>query len=178
VDDGEVGFWELFCHDLERRGPGETGHHDRVATVFGKAAQGLLALCVVGDLELDIFNAGLALELLGTVERSLVEGLVELAAEIKQQTRLYIFLREGTGAHRSRGQKAQNKTLHMIHTLSVALLLLFDGTPRQARKPPSGREQAPALRPLLHGAGENSRRILTGWKRDKDAVNGRPFRLN
>jgi hypothetical protein len=104
---------------VERIGPGEAGHDDRVAAVLGEAAQRLLALRSVGDLELDIFDAGLGLELLGAVIGGLVERLVELAAQVEQQRRL--VLREGRSGIAS-GQKAKNDFFHVIHTLSVVVV--------------------------------------------------------
>ena len=103
---------------LERCGPGEAGHDDRIVAVFGEVAQRLLALRVVLDLEIAIFDAGFGLELLGAVEGRLVEGFVELAAEIVDDRRLDVR-GEGRNGHRGCGQKAENDTLHVIHTLSV-----------------------------------------------------------
>ena len=92
--------------------------HDRIAAVLGEAAQRLLALGLVGDLEFAIFDAGFGLELLCAVEGRFVERLVEFAAQIVEQCRLHV-LRIGREGQRGCGQKAENDTFHLIHTLSV-----------------------------------------------------------
>ena len=118
VDDGELEI-RKFCRDLVQRGrPGEAGHDDRIVAVFGEAAQRLFALRGVLDFELEIVDAGFGLEFLGAVEGGLVEGFVELAAEIVDERRLDVR-GEGRNGHRGRGQKAENDTFHVIHTLSV-----------------------------------------------------------
>ncbi|CDX32277.1 conserved hypothetical protein [Mesorhizobium sp. SOD10] len=118
VDDGEVEVG-IFGRDLLQRVlPGKAGHDDRVTAVLGEAAQRLLALRSVGDLEFDIGDAGFLLELLGAVIGGLVEGFVELAAQIVENGRLHIR-RESRKNHCGCGQKAKNDTFHVIHTLSV-----------------------------------------------------------
>ena len=52
VDDGELGVGELRRHGLHRRAVGEAGDDDRVVALLGEAAQRLLALGVVLQLEL------------------------------------------------------------------------------------------------------------------------------
>ena len=103
---------------VQRFRPGKARHDDRIAAVLGEAAQRLFALRGVGDFELDIGDAGLGLEFLGAVERRLVERLVEFAAEIVKQRRLNVG-RERRKAQSGGGQKAEDDTFHVIHTLSV-----------------------------------------------------------
>ena len=122
VDDGEFGVREIGGDLLERRRPREAGHDDRVVAVLGELAQRLLALGVVLDFEIAVFDAGFGLELLGAVEGGFVEGFVELAAEIIDDRRLDVR-GEGRNGHRCSGQKAQYETLHVIHTLSVVFPL-------------------------------------------------------
>ena len=57
-------------------------HHDRAEAVLGEFAQDLLALGVVLDFEVAEGDAGLLAEFGRAVEDALVEGFVELAAEI------------------------------------------------------------------------------------------------
>ena len=88
VDDGELRVRILGRQLFQRRGPVEADNHDRVVAVTGEAAQRLLALGVVADFELAVFNAGFGLELFRAVEGCFVEGFVELAAEIENERRL------------------------------------------------------------------------------------------
>ena len=61
----ELGVRE-FLGDLLQRGLlGEADGHDRRVAVAGEAAQGLLALGVVLELEIAVIDAGVLLELLG-----------------------------------------------------------------------------------------------------------------
>ena len=62
----------------------------------------LLALGLVGDLELAIGDAGLGLELLGAVEHAFVEGLVELAADVEDDGGL-VVCRESSGRRHGNG---------------------------------------------------------------------------
>jgi len=100
--------------------------------VSPEAAQRLLALRGVRHLELDIGDARLLLELFRPVIGRLVERLVELAAEIVKQRRLDIG-GKGRKRHGGCGQKAQNDTFHVIHTLSI---VLFGSVSVLRRTPP------------------------------------------
>ena len=73
----------------------------RCRAALRHAAQRLLALALVGDLELEIGDAGLLLELLGAVVGGLVERLVELAAHVEDDRGLEVL----GGLRRSRGQR-------------------------------------------------------------------------
>jgi hypothetical protein len=68
-------------HLLDARRLRKADADDRARTALGKSQRRLLALCGVLDLELEVRLAGVFLPALGAVECSLVEGLVELAAE-------------------------------------------------------------------------------------------------
>ena len=70
--------------------------------LVGEVADGLLALGLVGDLELAIGDAGLGLELLGAVVHALVEGLVELAADVEDDGGLVVG-RESSGRRHGNG---------------------------------------------------------------------------
>jgi hypothetical protein len=87
VDDGEIGVGELLA-TFSARWPGRSRWRPRVVAAAGEAAQGLLALAVVLDLEVAVLDAGLGLELLGAGIGGLVEALVELAAEVVDDGRL------------------------------------------------------------------------------------------
>ena len=67
---------------VERGAPREAGHHDGVRPLRSEAAEGLLALRVVLQFEVGEGAAGLGLPGLGAVIGRLVEGFVELAAEV------------------------------------------------------------------------------------------------
>ena len=54
----------------------------------GEAAERLLALGVVLELEVDVGAAGVGLPLFGAVEGGFVEGFVELAAEVIDDGRI------------------------------------------------------------------------------------------
>jgi len=134
VDDREIEVRKIGGDFLQRLGPGESGHDDRIAALLGEAAQRLLALRGVRHFELDIFDAGFGLELLGPVVGRLVERFVELAAEIIEQRRLRI-LRHGLEGEGGGGQQAEDDTFHVIHTLSVRFLFLSpDGSARGRRQ--------------------------------------------
>ena len=146
VDDLELGVGIVRSHLRERIDEGEAGHDDRVAAVLGEAAQRLLALRGVGNLEIDIVDAGLLLEFLGAVVGGLVEGFVELAAEIVEQRRLDV-VGQRREHHRGCSEKPKNDTFHVIHTLSVILSL------RALRRPVTDTRKAPgrAVNPPLAG---------------------------
>ena len=57
-------------------------HNDGGATL-GHIANGLLALCGAGDFELAVFDTGGFHKPFGTIESSLVERFVELAAHVE-----------------------------------------------------------------------------------------------
>ncbi|MDT4877732.1 hypothetical protein FQZ97_1132720 [compost metagenome] len=80
--------------------------------VAGEAAQRLLDLGVVGRLEIAERDACFRPELLGTDENALVEGFVELAAEIVDDRRLdRLGLRQcGHGRKRHAGERCRERT--------------------------------------------------------------------
>src|SRR5215213_3612566 len=82
VDDGELHVRELVRHLLQGRLLAESDGEDRTEAVAGEAAQRLLALGVVLGFEIPVLGAGLLLEALSPGGDPLVEGLIELAAEI------------------------------------------------------------------------------------------------
>ena len=83
VDQRELGVGELPGDHLDRRGLGEAnGEHD-IGAAAGHAPQRLLALGLVGDLELGVFDAGLLAEPLNAAIDSFVERPVELAAHVE-----------------------------------------------------------------------------------------------
>ena len=69
---------------------------------MGKAAQGLLALGVALQLELAVGNAGFFLEALGAGVGHFVEGFIELAAKVKDHSR--IGLRAGKRSRADKGR--------------------------------------------------------------------------
>ena len=103
VDDRELGVGIVLGDLLERRRILEAHHDHDVRTAPGHALHGLLALRLLGHLELEIGDAGLALELLGPVIGRLVERLVELAAHVEDDGRLEVLSRGAADA----GQKCQ-----------------------------------------------------------------------
>jgi hypothetical protein len=84
---------------------------DRAEAVAGEAAQGLLALGVVLGLEVAVLGAGLLLEPLGAGEDALVEGFVELAAEIVDDGGLHgrPLLRERRGRGEGEARQGQSE---------------------------------------------------------------------
>ena len=162
---------------VQRFRPGEAGHDDRVAAVLGEAAQRLFALRVVGDFELAIFDAGFGLELFGAVEGRLVEGFVELAAEIVEHRRLDV-LGERRDEKCGCGQEAEDDTFHVIHTLSVVFYVgtLGMAGPRPSRGTWQGLSTLRSCA-ILHGQKQNSRGILTVWKSMPRAGYGTPIRF-
>ena len=86
IDDHELLVRELGGDGLQRGREGEA-HRDHDVGPLRHAAQRLVALALVGDLELEIADAGLVLELLGAVIGGLVERLVELAAHVEDDGR-------------------------------------------------------------------------------------------
>jgi hypothetical protein len=153
-----------------------SGHDDRVVAVLGEFAQRLLALGVVLDFEVAVFDAALGLEFLRPVESGFVEGFVELAAEIINDRRLDVR-GEGRDGHRCSGQKAQYETLHVIHTLSVVFSVYRAGRPDWPPRSYGRSGSPPARAALLHGAEQISRRILTFWKSRAAAAAARQNRL-
>ncbi len=87
----------------------EADGHDRAEAVAREAAQGLLALGVVLRLEIAVIRTGLLLVLLGAHMDALVEGFVELAAEVVDDRRLESVLREdgGRGKGEAREREAE-----------------------------------------------------------------------
>ena len=73
-----------FSSGVEKR---EADRDHDVGAALGHAPQRLIALGLVGDLELEIVDAGLVLEPLGTGVGGLVERLVELAAHVEDDRR-------------------------------------------------------------------------------------------
>ena len=69
VDDGELVSGNSAATFSIAAAHREAGADDRVVAVLGELAQRLLALGVVLDLEIAIFDAGLRLELLGAIDR-------------------------------------------------------------------------------------------------------------
>src|SRR5690606_12684375 len=110
--------------------PGKAGHDDWIVTTFGKAAQRLLALGVVGYLELGIFDSRLLAETFRAHIGHLVERFVEFSAQIIKKRRADFFLGDGCRGHSGCGQKAENDTFHMIHTLSVSSARLSNAQER------------------------------------------------
>ena len=82
VDDAELGLGELVGDFRQRGGPGEARHQDRAEAVLGELAQHLLALGVVLDFEVAEGDSGVLGEFRRAVVDALVEGFVELAAEV------------------------------------------------------------------------------------------------
>ena len=105
VDDDEIDVGEFRRDGGQRRGPGEAGHDDGVGTLAGKAAQGLLALGIVLQFEIEIIAAGFGLPGLGAIIGGFVERLVELAAEIIDHGRVG---EGGTGQHGAQCDAAGN----------------------------------------------------------------------
>ena len=64
------------------------GHDDRVVALGGEAAERLLALGVVLQLEVDVSCRRFGLPRFGAVEGGFVEGFVELAAEVIDDGRI------------------------------------------------------------------------------------------
>ena len=87
VDQGELGLGELLGHRLDGRRLGEAHRHHHLGAAPGHVAERLLAHGRVGDLEIAVLDAGVRRELLGAVERGLVERFVELAAHVEDDGR-------------------------------------------------------------------------------------------
>ena len=83
----------------------KSGHDDRAEAVLGEFAQDLLALGVVLDFEVAEGDVEFLAELGRAVEHALVEGFVELAAEIIDDGRLDLggVSRGGEEAARANG---------------------------------------------------------------------------
>ena len=82
VDDGKPGVGKIGGDLRQHVAKGKAGHHHRVGTRFGQPAQRLLALRFGLHFQFLEGAAGLGRPLRGTGKCGLVEGLVELAAEI------------------------------------------------------------------------------------------------
>ena len=94
-------------------------HHD--VGPLRHAPQGLVALALVGDLELEIVEAGLGLELLGAVVGGLVERLVELAAHVEDHGRREVRRLAPNPAHSMPiGRQSPKKRPHRCPTRSCA----------------------------------------------------------
>ena len=103
VDNGEFQIG-IFLGDLfDRRGLGKARRDNRRIALVGEVADGLFALGLVGDFELAISHAALGLELLRAVEHRLVEGLVELAADIEHNGRFVVGGHGGGSRHGKSG---------------------------------------------------------------------------
>src|SRR3546814_17635274 len=82
IDDGKAGI-RKFLGDLGQGVRlGEADAEDGVGAALRHAAQRLLALGLVGDLELAVLDTGFLLEPLDDVVDALAEGLVELADHV------------------------------------------------------------------------------------------------
>ena len=90
VDDGEFQVGIFLGDLLDSRGLGEARGDDRRIALVGEVADGLFALGFVGDFEFAIGDAALGLELLRAVVHRLVEGLVELAADVEHDGGLVV----------------------------------------------------------------------------------------
>ena len=98
VDDREPDIGEFLGHLLDGGSLREADRQDRVDAATGEVAHCLFALGIVGDFEAAILDVEFLLELLGAVIDALVEGFVELAAEVVDDPRLEIG-----GGSRKRG---------------------------------------------------------------------------
>src|SRR3546814_8547785 len=89
IDDGKAGI-RKFLGDLGQGVRlGEADAEDGVGAALRHAAQRLLALGLVGDLELAVLDTGFLLDPLDAVVDALVEGLVVLATTVdRKSTRL------------------------------------------------------------------------------------------
>ena len=87
--------------------------HDRREAVLGEFAQHLLALRVVLDLEVAEVDAGVLLELGRAVEDALVEGFVELAAEVIDDRGL------DRRRHRRRRRRARRANRAVVRKLEL-----------------------------------------------------------
>src|SRR6516165_5334463 len=86
VDDREMHGRKFFCHRLHRNPLVEPDTDDQIAAALSEAAMRLLELGVVGDLELDRSDPGFLLEAFGAIGHTFVEGFVELAASIEDDS--------------------------------------------------------------------------------------------
>ena len=115
VHDGELEVRELLGDLLHAARLGKADPHDDRRAATRHVAQRLLALGLVGHLELAIRDPGLFLETLGPGVRRLVEGFVEFPAHVEHDGGRELLSRDGAhlgqrdedrdgGAERSRGE--------------------------------------------------------------------------
>ena len=116
VDDGELEVGELLGDLLHAGGLGEADAHDDLGAAPRHVAERLLALGLVGHLELAVRDAGFLLEALGAGEGGLVEGLVELPAHVEHDGRSELLGRGRTG-QRDGGEHEdeQDESPRLIH---------------------------------------------------------------
>ena len=108
VDQHELRVGEFRRDDLHGGGVRKARDDDRVVPALREAAQRLLALGVLLEFELGVFDARLLLEPLGALVGGLVEGFVELAAPVEDDRRVGVLgmgrdRREREGGGRSHG---------------------------------------------------------------------------
>ena len=105
VNDAELGVRELLGHLVQSRSLREAhGDHD-FRSLLGEAAQVLLTLGLLRDFRLAVADARFLAELLRAVPNALVEGLVELAAHVKDDRRLEGQRRNGQCGQQRCGQQ-------------------------------------------------------------------------
>ena len=109
VDDGEAGLGELGRDLLQGGGVLEAHCQDGVLAPAGEVAQRLHALGVVLHLELPELDSGVGRKLRGAVVHALVEGLVELAAQVIHDTRLDVG-RGGGATGQERRDRGEEET--------------------------------------------------------------------
>mmetsp|Transcript_6100 Transcript_6100/g.7497 ORF Transcript_6100/g.7497 Transcript_6100/m.7497 type:complete len:283 (+) Transcript_6100:348-1196(+) len=87
VDDDEFGVRIITGNLTQRISKGKACHYDRVSASFCETAQSLLALCFGLQFDFTEALAGFFCPTLRAGKGRLVEGFVELAAEVKDQRR-------------------------------------------------------------------------------------------
>ena len=137
VDDDELRLGELRRHLLHGTGLAEADGDDGAQPVARELAHRLLALGIVLDLEIAERDPRVFLELLGAVERAFVEALVELAADIVDQSRLDVGGPCGS-THRDGQARARQKSR-------------YPARPRRHHGPSPCRATGPFSRATWHG---------------------------
>ena len=117
VDDGKVEFRELLGDFLHARSHAEGHSDDGAGALLGHAAQGLLALRLIGDLKLEVLFAGLFLPLFHAVVGGFVERLVKFATHVEHDR---WFGRGREARSQGCGQDSQTGIHHQFHGGSLS----------------------------------------------------------
>ncbi len=174
IDDGEVDVRILGRDGLERCGVLKAHDHHDIGARADHPAHCLVALRLLGDLELEILDAGLFFEPLCAVIGSLVERLVELAAHVEDDSWREVLCRRSAGDQRGhRHRNAHDYLAHCSIPISAFRFLAAKKRRRHSGKskqlcvarrpagrtaqPPSSTMEFPPERTSVHVADDRSR---------------------